>query len=145
MNTYSFQDVNLNISHPLAGQYVANAEGTGSIVFAMTAERTVHDVAADGEVMVSKIKAKNGTVAISIQQTSPLHKWLLKLFNRLSSDATHSQDWAAIKIVLRSTNMGELITSTGVAFQKQPDRVYKAQGEQVTWMFMAAETQHDVI
>ena len=145
MNGYSFQDVNLNISHPLAGQYIANGEGTGSITFAMTQERTTHDVAADGSVMVSKIKAKNGTAALAIQQTSPLHKWLLKLFNLLQSDATSPQDWANMKIVLRSVNMGELITGTGVSFQKQPDRAFKAQGEQVTWTFMCADIQQDVI
>ena len=145
MNTYSFQDVNITISHALAGQYIANGEGIGSIGFNPTNDRTAHDVAADGTVMVSKIKAKNGTVAISIQQTSPLNKWLLKLFNLLSADSTSPQNWAGIKIVTRSPNMGDLITATGVSFQKQADRAFKNQGEQVTWSLMAADLQQDVI
>ena len=145
MNTYSFQDVNITISHPLAGQYIASGEGTGSIGFNMTNDRTVHDVAADGSVMVSKIEARNGSVPISIQQTSPMHKWLLKLFNLLSAKSTSPKDWANIKIVMRAPNMGDLITATGVSFQKQPDRAFKAQGEQVTWNLMAADIQQDVI
>ena len=145
MNTYSFQDVNVSISHNLAGQYIANGEGLGSISFNMTTDRTAHDIAADGTVMVSKIKARNGTVAIAIQQTSPLSKWLLKLFNLLSANGTSPQDWAGIKIVMRSPNMGDLITATGVSFQKQADRSFKAQGEQVTWSLMAADVQQDVI
>jgi hypothetical protein len=145
MNTYSFQDVNITLSHSLAGQYIANGEGVGSIGFNMTTDRTAHDVGADGKVMVSKIKAKNGTAILAIQQTSPLNKWLLKLFNTLSSDSTSPQAWAGIKIVMRAPNMGDLITATGVSFQKQADRGYKAQGEQVTWNLMCAEIQQDVI
>ena len=146
LTTYGFQDVDLDIAHAdLGDQYSIAGDGVGSIAFAMTNERSAHDVAADGAVMVSKIKAKNGTVAIAIQQTSPLHKWLIKLFNKLQADSSPTTYWAGIKIVLRAPKMGDQITATGVSFQKQADRGYKAQGEQVSWILMAAEVQMDVI
>ena len=146
MTTYSFQDVDFDIAHAdLGDQYSISGDGVGSIAFAMSNERTAHDVAADGAVMVSKIKAKNGTIVIQIQQTSPLHKWLLKLFNKLQADSSSTTYWAGIKTVLRAPKMGDQITATGVSFQKQADRGYKSQGEQVSWTLMAAEIQQDVI
>lgn len=140
--TYSFADVIMTISHPAIGQYVATGAGLGSITTTMTTDRTAHDISADGSVMVSKIKGRNGTHAISVQQTSDLNKWLLKLYNYLETAPTNQ--WAGITIVIRSPQMQDLITSTGVSFQKLPDRPYQTQGQQVTWNLMAADIQQDV-
>lgn len=141
--TYSFDDVTMTISHPNFGQFVARGAGIGSITTTMTTDRTVHDVSADGQVMVSKIRGRNGTHAIAVQQTSELNKWLLKLYNYLEQAA--AQHWAGITIIIRSPAMKELITSTGVSFQKLPDKPYQAQGQQVTWQLMAADIQQDAV
>lgn len=141
-STYSFSDVVMTISHPSIGQYVATGEGIGSITTTMTTERTTHEVAGDGSIMISKIKGRNGSHAIAVQQTSDLNKWLLKLYNYLETAST--SEWAEITVVIRAASMQDMITSTGVAFQKLPDRPYQAQGQQVTWNLMAADIQQDV-
>lgn len=140
--TYSFADVAGVISHSAVGQYVATGEGTGSISVSMTTDRTAHDVAADGTVMVSKIKGRNGTITIAVQQTSALNKWLLKLYNYLEQAAT--PEWAGINITLRSATMQDLVRATGVSFQKLPDKPFQAQGQQVSWVLMAADIDQSV-
>lgn len=141
-STYSFSDVTMTISHPSIGQYVASGVGLGSITTTMAADRTSHDVSADGSIMVSKIKNRSGSHVISVQQTSDLNKWLLKLYNYLETAPT--SEWAGINVVLRSPTMQDLITSTGVAFQKLPDRPYQQQGQQINWNLMSADIQQDV-
>jgi hypothetical protein len=141
--TYSFESVVATFSHPAMGQYVASGQGIGSITTTMTTDRTTHDVSADGSVMVSKVKGRNGTHAIAIQQTSDLNKWLIKLYNYL--EFASASQWAQISIVIRSFDMHDMITSTGVSFQKLPDRPYQAQGQQITWQMMSADVQQDII
>ncbi|TGE35875.1 DUF3277 family protein [Desulfosporosinus fructosivorans] len=141
--TYSFGDVSIAISHPSFGQFVATGEGIGSITTEMTTEQTIQDVAADGKVMISKIKAKNGTVAIAVQQTSTFHQWLIKLYNYLQTSSTSK--WAETKIIIRTPGMRELETCTGVAFTKLPSNPRQAQGQNLTWSLMAADIQRDVV
>lgn len=142
-STYSFSDVTMVISHPAVGQFVATGAGLGSITTIMTADRTTHDVSADGSVMVSKIRARNGSHSISVQQTSDLNKWLLKTYNYLETAPTNQ--WAGMTLLIRSPQMQDLITSTGVSFQKLPDKPYQAQGQQITWNLMAADIQQDAV
>jgi hypothetical protein len=141
MNTYSFSDVSVTISHPAVGQFIANGSGIGTITVSMATEKTVHDVAADGNVMVSKIKGRNGTVALAIQQVSEFQKWLNKWYNYL--DVAPTDNWALTTIVIRAPKMGELTIASGVSPQKLPDKPYQAQGQQVTWNLMAADIQQD--
>lgn len=140
--TYSFADVSAVISHPDFGQFVANGKGLGSISVRMANDNTAHDVASDGCVMVSKINVNNGTVEISAQQTSNLNQWLVKLYNYLKK--ANASKWAQIKIVIRSNAMSDLITCTGVSFQKKADRPYQAQGQSITWPMMAADVDQQV-
>jgi len=141
--TYSFSDVQFTISHPSVGKRVANGEGIGTITVTMTTERTAHDVAADGSIMVSKIRGRNGNITLSIQQTSDLHKWLLRWYNYI--EAADSSEWASASIVIRSPFMKDLITASGVSPQKLPDRPYQAQGQHVNWVLMCADIQQDTI
>jgi hypothetical protein len=143
MPIYSFSDVSMTISHPAVGQYVANGEGLGNINTTMATDRTAHDTAADGTVMISKIKGRSGSHSIAVQQTSALNAWLLKLYNYL--ETAPSNQWANTMIILRAPSMQDLITSTGVSFQKLPDKPYQAQGQQITWNLMAADIQQYVI
>lgn len=140
--TYSFGDVRTTIKHPSVGQYIIDGgEGVGSISVTMTTERTAHDIAADGSVMVSKIKGRNGMIALTMQQTSALNKWLRRWYNHLETAAT--DQWAETTIVVRSPVMGDLITATGVSPQKLPDRPYQAQGQNITWNLLCADIQQD--
>jgi superfamily I DNA and RNA helicase len=141
IKTYSFQDVSVTFSHPSVGQYVATGSGIGSINITMANDKTTHDTAADGNVMISKIKTRNGSIALSIQQVSWLNTWLTKWLNYL--ETAGADEWAQTKIVVRAPNMGETITAVGVTPQKMPDRPYQAQGQQVTWNLMAGDIQQD--
>ena len=141
--TYSFSDISFSISHPSVGKFSASGEGLGSITVAMANDRSAHDTAADGTVMVSKIRSKNGTITIAAQQTSSLHKWLTKWSNYL--DAADTSVWAETTIIVRAPKMGDLITAKGVSPQKMPDKSYQAQGQNVSWAMMSADIQHDVI
>ncbi|MGD8188571.1 phage protein [Brevibacillus ginsengisoli] len=140
--TYSFADVSTVISHPAVGQFVATGAGLGTISISMSTDRSSHDVSADGSVMVSKIMGRNGNLTLSAQQTSDLHKWLLKLYNYLEKAPT--SEWAAIKVTVRAPTMQDLIRATGVSIQKLPDKPYQAQGQQVSWVLMAADIDQAV-
>jgi len=143
ITTYSFSDVNMVISHPNVGQHVSSGEGIGSISVSMATEKTEHNVASDGSVMVSKIPGDNGTIAITIQQTSTLNKWLLKWYNYLKAAST--SQWAKTGITVRAPSMQDLITATGVSPQKLADKPYQAQGQLVTWNLMAADIQQEAM
>lgn len=136
-NTYSFEDVTCSFQHPGVGAASSTGAGLGTISIAMANDKTVHEVAADGSVMISKIAGKNGTVAITMQQTSELHKYLLRWYNYV--DAAKSSEFAKMVITIKSNNLGDITTCTGVSPQKLADRPYQAQGQQITWNLMAAE------
>lgn len=135
--TYSFADLAGSISHPSAGSFIFDGTGVGSVTVTKTTDRTVHDIAADGSVMVSKIAGNNGTITIECQQTSSTHKWLLAWFNALW--ALKTEEWAATSITLRNTATGTRHICSGVSPQKEPDTPYQAQGQHVTWVLMCAE------
>lgn len=139
--TYSFQDLNASLSHPSVGQISMNGEGVGSITISMANDVSAHDLSADGSVMVSKIRSKNGTIAISVQQSSPINTWLNKLYNYC--EVASSREWARTTLILRHLTLGEGTTCTGVSFQKRADKPYQAQGQQVTWNLMAANIEHN--
>lgn len=141
-STYSFNDVSAVIANPKFGQFIASGVGLGSITVDMTTERTNHEVAADGSVMITKVKGRNGTVSIAAQQTSALNKWLTKLYNYL--EAAGTADWAGTTIIIRAPMMQDLITCTGVSFGKLPNKPFQATGQNITWALMAADIQQDV-
>jgi hypothetical protein len=104
----------------------------------MTTDKTVHEVAADGTVMISKILGNNGTVVLALQQTSQLHKYLLKWYNYANSESNPISAWADMTITISSANLGDTTTCTGVSPQKLPTRPYQAQGQSVSWTLMCA-------
>jgi hypothetical protein len=140
MNQYSFEDLVGALTHALFG-YIdfAGQVGLKSINVTMDTEKTVHDTAADGVVMVSKIAGSPGTISIEVQQTSELDKKLLAGYN-LINNADASQ-WAQMAMSLRNVSTGNGHFANGVSFQKVPDRSYQAQGQYVTWVFKAADIQ----
>ena len=77
--------------------------GIGDFNIAKNTDRTVHDVAADGTIMVSKIAGNNGNVSINAQQTSNLHAWLQGLFNYVWSADT--SQWAQLSLTITAPKM----------------------------------------
>lgn len=137
VTTYSFTDLAGSISHPTFGAYLFDGTGIGSVTISKATDRTAHDVAADGSVMVSKIAGNNGTVTIECQQTSAIHKWLLAWFNVLWQLPT--SEWASTSLTLRNGATGTRHIISGVSPQKEPDTPYQSQGQRVTWNLMCAE------
>ena len=135
-STYAFEDVSCVLRHPSVGSFAVNGAGVGSITFAMTNDVTEHETAADGTVMVSKIKSGNGTIVIEVQQTSPLHQWLTKFYNYVT--VASSTEWAQMGILASSPAMQVTHDCSGVSPQKRGDKPYQAQGQMVSWTLMAA-------
>lgn len=136
-STYSFEDVTCSFQHKGVGAASSTGAGMGSIAIAMATDRTAHDVAADGHVMISKVAGKNGSITLTMQQTSELHKYLLRWYNYI--DLANASEWAEMALTIKSNNLGESTVCTGVSPQKAADRPYQAQGQHVTWNLMAAE------
>lgn len=137
VTTYSFEDVICTLNHSGTGSKSTKGAGLGSVTVAMSNDRTVHDVASDGSVMITKKISKNGTIAFEMQQTSQVHKWLLKTYNYVDTAAT--SEWAGMTVTITSKDLDEKTTCTNVAFQKMADKPYQAEGQHVTWTLMAAK------
>lgn len=140
ITTYSFSDIVFVMTHPVAGDQRLNGEGLGDVTVTFAQDNTSQDLSADGSVMVNKIKASNGSIAINIQQTAPLNHWLVNYFNLVKNDST-SLLWAQAQITISSIVGGDNIVATGVSPHKRPDLGYQQQGQQRTWNFMAADIQ----
>jgi hypothetical protein len=139
VTTYSFLDLSGALAHPSFGAYLFTGEGVGEVQVAMTTEKTAHDTAADGAIMVSKIAGDNGTITIQCQQTSAVHKYLLSAYNFLKNADT--SEWAKMAATLRNVSDGTSHIATGISFQKVPDKSYQAQGQKVSWVLMCADIQ----
>ena len=126
--------------HPDLGAYIFTGQGTGQVTVTMDTERTAHNVAADGTVMVSKIAGHNGKIQIQCQQTSNVHKWLLAAENALYIADTDA--WAEMSAALRNSSDGTSHIITGMSFGKVPDKVYQPEGQMVTWTLWAANIQN---
>ena len=134
-STYAFEDVICVFSHPSVGSYSFNGKGVGSITVAKANDMTQHDVAADGSVMASKIKAGNGTITLAVQQTSEGANWLRKLNAYVDNAASSEFTRATITVV--SKEQGVNITCTGVSPQKSPDNAFAQAGAQESFAYMA--------
>jgi hypothetical protein len=137
---YSFSDISFVISHPAYGQFIAQGEGIGSINIAMTNDVSVQEVAADGAIMTTKIKADNGTINLSILQTSSLNKYLTGLFNYLKTAST--AEWENATMTINAPTIEQTTVATRVSFQKYADKSYQQQGQMVTWAFLSAAINH---
>lgn len=134
-STYAFEDVNCVISHPSVGSFSFNGAGTGSITVAKANDMSSHDVASDGSVMTSKIRAGNGTVTLAVQQTSAGAAFLKKL--NAYVDNAHSSEFTRTVITIVSKEQGVNITCTGVSPQKSPDQGFQQAGQQVSFAYLA--------
>lgn len=133
--TYSFDDVDVVFSHPSVGVHQINGQGVGTITVTMQTEKTQHDIASDGSVMISKIPGDNANIDIEIQQTSAFHKWLVNYYNFINgSDANL---WAAASILIRDRIGGATINCIDVSPAMRAAKTYTAQGGRVTWNFKA--------
>ena len=144
-NTYSFKDLTGVLTNPVFGVSIPLTGGNigmGSITIAMTTERTVHDVSADGTVMGSYIAGNNGTIDIEVQQTSTIHHQLLALYNQaiIAANNEDVSGWMATNISFRAILDGSVHILSGVSFGKIPDKPYQAAGQKIRWALLAADS-----
>lgn len=143
LQTYSFQDVTCTFVHTSSiGSKTTTGQGVGSISVAMANDLTTHELAADGTVQTSRTCAVNGTIAVSILQSSDLHGILLKWYNHIRLPDKIGE-WSTMEITIKSKGLGDTIKCTGVAPQKAPDIGFEAQAKQITWNFLSEEITHD--
>ena len=138
-STYSFKDVQATFQHPAVGVYPINGSGVGEFNVSWADDNTVNERAADGSVMTSKVFGNNGTITISMQQTSPFHDWLKNYFNVVLN--TTALTWTAGLMNITDLVNGDLVFATGVAPTKRPDQPYQQQGQMVTWSFSCQQIQ----
>lgn len=136
-NTYSFSGMTMVLDSPI-GPFILNGVGIGELQIEMEGDKTAHEKAADGTIMVSKIAGNNAILNISCQQTSLLHKFLLMWYNTLDADPTGIL-WAATVGTFVSITDGVSGNFLGVSPQKRAPQPYQAQGQMVRWPLMVAE------
>lgn len=132
---YSFQDVNLTISHPAVGSWSGNGTGLDSIVIDYAQDVSSQDVASDGTTITNKIITHNGTIVLDIQQTGDFNNWLIKWYNYLKTAAP--SEWALTTVTINSNNLNQMTQAAGVSPLKAGQRPYKSQAQKVTWTLMA--------
>lgn len=144
-STYSFKDTSGAFNHPLVGAFSFSGQiGFGQFSISMAVEQTVHDIAADGAVMISAVAGDPGSISIEVQQTSALHSFLLAWYNaiKLLRDSGDVTNWAAASLTLRNLVDGSTHVATGIAPTKIPDKIYAAQGQRLTWVLLCADIQN---
>lgn len=136
--TYSFADYNFSIVSPI-GTYSVQGNGVGSATVTMATTKSVHSVGADGSVMTSKIAGDNGTVAIQVQQTSGLNTFMTKLYNTLK--ASPSSIWTSTQILITNSVQKEVCTCIGCSPENLPEKPMQAEGQLITWTWLAQNIQ----
>lgn len=141
-STYSYKSIVGAFSHPDAGVFpFQGQEGVKQITVSNANDRTAHDRAADGLIMVSYVPGADGAVTIEMQQNSSLHQFLLEWANGVftQADQGNAANFAAAAVRIQDLLSGDSHTLTGVSPTKIPDKPYADRGGNVTWVLMAAQ------
>jgi Bacteriophage KPP10, Structural protein ORF10 len=141
---YSFKDTSGNMSDPDVGSFqFAGNIGMGQFTVEMATEKSDHNVASDGSVMVSAIAGDNGHVMIEVQQTSQLHTFLVKWYNAKNTGMKNGNvtNFASAALTLRNIIDGSTHVCKGITPQRMPPKVYARQGQMLTWTLMCADIQ----
>lgn len=144
INTYAFSSIVGSMVHPLVGPFPIGGGnvGLGSIEIEMLTERSKLETAADGNVMISSIKGNTARVRIEVQQTSPLHQYLLGWYNAVITEQSlqSSLNWASAVVTFVSIDQGITHLCQGVCVGKLPNQPYKAEGSNYVWDLMSGDT-----
>ena len=140
-STYAFKNVVGAFTDPDVGTFpFAGQEGVKQLTIYNATDRTVHDIAADGTIMVSYVSGASGAIEIETQQTSSLHQFLVNWANVKFTESENQDaiNFAAAAVKVIDLLNGAVHTLTGVSPLKIPDKGYGAAGAMVTWRLMAA-------
>jgi Protein of unknown function (DUF3277) len=139
--TYAYKSIVGSFSDPDVGVYpFAGQEGIKHVTIGSATDRTAHDTASDGTVMVSYVSGASGYAEFECQQNSSLNQFLVNWANAkfTESEGGGAQFFAAASIKIVDLLSGANHTLTGVSPLKIPDKPYGPSGASVTWRLMAA-------
>lgn len=142
--TYSFLDTVATFVSPIFGTFSLGgglANGIGEFRIINATDRTSHNVSSDGVVLVNYIAGSNGTLEISMQQTSGLHKFLVGWYNALitAADAGDVSQWASSFMTITNIVDGSQHNLSGISPLKVPDKTYGKENTNLTWHLMVAQ------
>lgn len=119
---YSLSDVKTTISHPALRDCVLSDEGGGRITISYAGDMSSHTTTATGDVVVNKLVAKNGSIALEVPVNSSADQWLRDWIKYIKNNQTNA--FALGSMVLNDTAGGRVLSMTGVTPQKEPDENY---------------------
>ena len=132
--TYSFLDVNATLVGP--GGVVNLGRGSAAadegITIAMTEEKDVMTIGADGAGMHSLVASKAGKVTVRLLKTSPTNSALSAMYAvQTASSAAHGQNVLSISNPIT----GDSVTAVQGAFAKFPNNTYAKEGGMMEYEF----------
>ena len=136
-STYSLPDVVLTFNHPDVGKNVLSNAGAGRITISYAGDMASNTTTATGYVVVNKLVAKNGTVALEIPQNSDADTFLRKWIAYIKNSVTRK--FALASLVLYDAAANRTLTMTGVVPQKEPDENYDQQSGNRQYNLLFAE------
>ena len=128
---WSFKDCTVVYYHPAIGSIDFVGSGTGSVVIAWAGDIAVHDVGAAGEVVTSKMEVDNGTITLTVLQTSEANDYLVKYANYIKVAPSNEFNQGVCNI--KNNVTGETVNATGCAPQKMADVNMQAQQQSRSW------------
>lgn len=139
--TYAYKSIVGSFTDPDVGVFpFVGQEGIKHVTIINATDRTAHDTAADGTVMVSYISGASGAFEVETQQNSSLHQFLVNWANTKFTEAENggAANFASAAVKVIDLLSGANHTLTGVSPLKIPDKPYGPSGASVTWRMMAA-------
>ncbi len=137
---WSYRDcvTTIQAEYMSGGAYAVEGSGSDTITFDKGQNRSTMQKAADGHIVFSDIAGEEGTVTIESQQTSPLHKYLQKMYN-ISRQATSSKQRATIMIDSINNITGERVKCSYGIFTGEPADSRAREAQNRSWQILFAD------
>lgn len=134
---YSLLDTRVVLNHPDTGRCVLSDSGGGRVTISHAADLSSHTATARGSVIVNRMKARHGSVALELPQNSAADLFMRRWTSYLESAAPSV--FASSTLTILDEAAGRTWVMTGVTPQKWPDVTYDQNTGSVTWTLLAAE------
>ena len=121
-SVYSLADVRTSLNHPDCGTCILSNVGGGRVTINYAGDMASNTNTASGFVVVNKLVAKNGSIALEIPVNSLADKWLRTWITYLKSCGTDR--FALSNFTLIDSAASRKLYMTGVVPQKEPDESY---------------------
>ena len=139
--TYSFKDLVGVLNFPGFPPFILAGElGADRLTVRMRTERAAQAVASDGAVMQTYIAGSNGELELELQETSPLHSYLINVMNTLTgqADGGNVSNFVAGTAQFTAVYNGLIFLCYGISPTKIADIPFAKDGANVTWALLCA-------